>query len=293
MMLLVGGIPDIYHGRFKDRARKVLTGINFTSLPLEPLKGRRYEINQIYCEELIKTLVAYVESRPNCLDKGLGVVLLRRAWEKNRFENCFFPFALCNVMDVTEPIRERGEGINRAANIYAEAAFSAARQLQGPVQTLTTTFDTKLRRTPLLLPLRRFDSHHLLTLLSEAQATIVHAPSPAEAIDVACKRFVREHPFTLRGRGGIFENRDRVKFKAPGRENFHGRRETVSRGQGHDERCFLNSKVRLGGYFVDGFHYDCTRGESSYCGTFNNCHDATTFYKGRPHLNVYPDDFIR
>ena len=293
MMLLVGGIPDIYFGRFNDLARKELGGINFTGLPLEPLKDGRYEINQNYCEELIKTLVAYVEGRPNCLSKGLGVVLLRRAWERNRFENSFFPFALCKVVDVTEPIRESLEGVKRAANIYANVAFAAARQLQGPVRTLTTVFDTKLRRTPLLLPLRHFKSDHLLPLLSEAQATIVDARSPAEAVNQACKRFLRQHPFTQHGRGGIFTSKDHVEFKAPGRDNFHGRRAIASRGQGHDERCFLNARVRLGGYFVDGFHYDCTRGEFNYCGTFSNCHSAISSYTGRPHLNVYPNDFIR
>lgn len=222
MMLLVGGIPDIYFGRFNDRARKELGGINFTSLPLEPLNGRRYEINKIYCEELLKTLVAYVVGRPNCLDNGLGVVLLRRAWEKNRFECCFFPFALCNVVDVAEPIRESLEGIKRAANIYANVAFSAARQLQGPVRTLTTTFDSTLRRTPLLLPLRHFTSDHLLLLLREAQATIVNAPSPAEAVNQACNRFLQKHPFTQRGRGGMFKDSDAVEFKAPGATIFMG-----------------------------------------------------------------------
>jgi hypothetical protein len=99
MMLLIGGIPNIYYDRFKALAIKELGGINFTGVGLKPLEDGRYEINQNYCEELIKTLVAYVVGRKNCLDKGLGVVLLRRAWEKNRFENRFFPFALCNVVD--------------------------------------------------------------------------------------------------------------------------------------------------------------------------------------------------
>jgi hypothetical protein len=114
-----------------------------------------------------------VKIAKNCLDKGLGVVLLRRAWEKNWFENRFFPFALCNVLDVGEPICKSGEGAKRVANIYAEFAFSAACQLQGAVRTLTTIYKNP-QRTPLLLPLRHFTSDYLLLLLRETQATIVN-----------------------------------------------------------------------------------------------------------------------
>jgi hypothetical protein len=64
-------------------------------------------------------------------------------------------------------------------------------------------------------------------------------------------------------------------------------------GPEHNEVCFLNARVRLGGFYADGFHYDCMRRKARYEGRFANCHNVEANYTGRPHLNVYPNDYIR
>jgi hypothetical protein len=118
------------------------------------------------------------------------------------------------------------------------------------------------------------------------------AAIPTDAIMAACGRFEEDHPFQKDGRGGIFESPKGVKFKSPPRDQFHGKRSNQKTPE-HADSCFLNARVRLGGFFADGFHYDCTRGKSAYSGRFKNCHKAEADYAGRPHLNVYPNDFIR
>ncbi len=287
MMFLFGGIPNIYYERLRELAARRLNGDQFTGLPLYPSVDRTYTISKAYCEELIRTLVVYVEGRPNCLNEGLGVVLLHREWERNLFETDFWPFALCKTVHVTTRISRNGMGSNRVANIYANLAISAAQQLRKPIYALTTEFATRLRRTPLLLPVRHFDSQHLRNLLIET-FEVRNAPHPTVAITNACARFVDHHPFNLRGRGGSFESPHGVKFTVPGRQDFHGRR-TQIKAIGHNDVCFLNARVRLGGFFADGFHYDCTRGASNYAGLFPNCHNEKAYYTGRPHLNVYPN----
>jgi len=180
------------------------------------------------------------------------------------------------------------------ANIYAERAIDAATKLQRPLQAIAMEFRYRLRRTPLLLPVRHFNSPHLSQLLDETQRGIFAEINPVEFIRTACDRFLHVHPFTFRGRKkktGSFDSPLGVRFTVTGRNIFHGTRRT-DEGKGHTDTCFLAARIRLGGYFEGGFHYDCSRGTSKYCVKFRNCHDAESYYIGNPHLNVFPHDFI-
>jgi hypothetical protein len=292
MLFLFGGVPEIYFDRLVARATKQLAGDFFTGLPLYQSPERGYRVDGRYCANLVATLVRFVEGRPQSLEKGLGVVLLLREWEREGFDAFFWPFALCKTECVRETISRAGIGAERSANVYATTALSAANALRQPVRAVTSEFATRLRRTPLLLPLRHFDSHHLQTLLEETWRAATNRVALTEAIRAVCARFEASHPFARRGRGGIFENLRGVQFAAPGRNDFHGKRSNL-RTDPHNNDCFLNARVRLGGSFADGFHYDCTRGKSNYEGVFKNCHDAEAHYMGKPHLNVFPNDFIR
>jgi hypothetical protein len=292
MMFLFGGIPRIYYSRFRERASKELAGDSFAGLPLYPV-GESYAIDVAYCRELVQTLVAYVEQRPNCLDAGLGVVLLRRDWEKAPVEDQFWPFALCKTTIVSGYISKSGEGAKRVANDYATEAVKAASSLRKAVRAMTGEFQTRLRRTPLLLPVRHFGTPDVRGLLTETTVAARNADNPTEAILEACRRFEAQFPFTRTGKKkGGFSSRKGVRFESPARDGFHGKRAS-KKSAPHDEGCFLNSRVRLGGFFADGFHFDCSVPNAIYSGRFSNCHNKENAYVGRPHLNVYPNDFIR
>jgi hypothetical protein len=294
MMILFGGIPDIYYERLRERALIELAEHKFTGVPLRASAAGRYAINRQYCEELIRTLVAFIQGRPSCLERGLGVVLILRAWEQNRFESLFLPFALCKSVAINVSIRTSGEGAKRSANGYASHALSAAKRLSKPLAAMTSEFETRLRRTPLLLPIRHFASEHLIALVVDTLRGMNDSSNPSEKIRELCNRFETFHPYRKGGRRqGYFSSRAGVDFVAPGRQIFHGTR-VQGIPEGHNEGCYLNARVRLGGFYSDGgFHYDCTRAGASHAGTFKNCHDAEAAYVGRPHLNVYPNDFIR
>lgn len=253
---------------------------------------RTYTIDQTYCTDLVGTLVSYVEGRPKCLDRGLGVVLVLREWEKaSPFEASFWPFALCNAIHV-DPETSRKSAAHHAANAYATAAIDAAQQLRKPVAALTTEFEKRLRRTPLLLPIRHFGSQYLYDLIVEIRDNVKTSPNPTKAIWTACQRFETAHPYKKHNSGGSFVSAKGVRFAAPGRNIFHGARRT-KRLEDHQETCFLNARIRLGGFYADGFHYDCTCGDDPHKGYFPDCHDREDWYAGRPHLNVFPSDFIR
>ena len=223
MMFLVGGIPNIYYARFINRARRELSSDDFTGLPLFASTSGAYALDASYCQGLIGTLVAYVEKRAAALDGGLGIVLLRREWEGAAIEGNFWPFALCKETVVRAPIRNVGNGARRAANAYASAAISLAGQLRRPIAALTMEYRTRFRRTPLLLPIRHFNSATLASLLSETLTTVRTASNPTQAIHAACNHFEAVHPFVRTGRRrGGFRSPAGIQFDAPGREDFMG-----------------------------------------------------------------------
>lgn len=292
MMFLFGGIPNIYYARFVERASKELGGSNFTGLPLYAA-GNSYAFDQAYCAELVQTLVAYVESRPNALDEGLGVILLRRDWERAPIEEYFWPFALCKTTFISGYISKSGEGAKRVANLYATEAIKAAASLRKAIRAMSVEFQARLRRTPLLLPINHFGPLDVDRLLIETAVAAKNSESPTEAILEACRRFETAFPFIRTGRKkGGFTSRKGVRFESPARDGFHGKR-AAKKIEPHNEGCFLNCRVRLGGSFADGFHFDCSLPNRIYSGQFRNCHNADGPYQGRPHLNVYPNDFIR
>jgi hypothetical protein len=290
MMFVFGGVPNIYYERLLERAKKELPNDVFTGVPLYPSSGNAYVVTNEHCRDLILGLARYVEGRPNCIENGVGVVLALRAWERRSFRTTFAPLALCTEPRLDLPIKIQGEAARQVANQYATDVLASAERLRRPVRALMVELEVQLRRTPLLLPVRHFGSLHLDALLVEVSRT-VEAAKPDEALRAACDRFRSEHPFNASGRGGAYVNPVGVKFAVPGRNDFHGRRRSIEAP--HNERCFLGARIRMGGYYVDGFHYDCTRGKSNYAGQFANCHDEVGDYKGRPHLNVFPNDFIR
>jgi len=289
-MILFGGIPDLYYDRLTEIVPRRFPDIVFTGISLKPLNSR-YEIDSDYCDELVETLALYCQNRPECMSEGLGVVLLRRPWESRTFQEKFWPFALCQSVAVDIRQSNRGEGRKRAANLYAERAIETARRVNKKVKSLTMIYQTELRRTPLLLPIRSFASPILRELFLDLHDSLQSPRPVADAVRTATQQFSSQYERRPDGRGSVFIDDSKVQFKAPPRNVFHGHRPTKANENGHNVGCFINARIRLGGYYADGFHYDCTRG-SCLEGQFSNCHDYSAKYRGRPHLNIFPNDFI-
>jgi hypothetical protein len=294
-MIVFAGIPSIYYGRLTDLARTRLKSEEFTGLGLKPFGGR-YEIDDFYCEELLETIARYIEGRPESVMQGLAIIIVRRTGQKPeetvRLEKAIWPFALYKTICVDYPIRDRGEGLRQAANAYSEVAISEGQKLASLLRYVNNIYITQLKRTPLLLPLCRFDSKHLVNMIGEILALLPTGTEPANIIEQACRRFLAQHPRRREGQGVIFENNSGTEFKTPPRSDFHGTRSKVVGELGHNAKCFLTARLRIGGYYSDGFHYDCRRG-SIYSGYFENCHHAMAYYKGNPQLNIFPNDYIR
>jgi len=290
--MLVGGIPKIYYDRFKEIAIKRLRGTEFTGIGLDPIGGK-YEINAEYCDELIETAVRYVENRPESVSDGLGVVLLRRPWESRNFEFKFSPFALCVSADVDVLLREQTEGRKRSANEYADIAIDLAQKLERRQREVSRYFTDQLRRTPALLPKQNFKSKHLTDALDKIFNELKKNEPVHEIVDRAMAEFISRHPRNRDGKGFKFEDDAGITFKSPPRTGLHGDNPMSPSDKGHKKECFLTCRVRFGGSYSERFHYDCTRNGKQLIASLFNCHDEFKDYKGDPHLNIFPNGFIR
>jgi hypothetical protein len=290
MMFLFGGIPDIYFEKLRARAIIELEGHHFTGLPLRATPNGSYLVNQSHCRDLIETLIRYMTGRPNCIDDGLVVLMLLRPWEPGGFAHNFYPFAFYREIRTIDRPARAGQERLRVANVQTDDLLKMGRSLTTPVKAIKRELQDRLKRSPILLPLHHFSSPALRTLLDEILANLHGEINPGKFIRERCEQFEQEHPFVkVGGRTGRFTDRRGIFFDLPGRA-LHGEKSSIL---GHPNECYLSAKLRIGGPFDDGFHFDCTRGGGAYAGSFANCHGAVDTYRGNPHLNVYPNDFIR
>jgi len=292
MIFVVAGVPADLFGRFQQLAKKVFgEGHLVIAKPIRARPDGKFAPDMAYGQRLVSDLANRIILSPEIARDGCGVILLASPnLDIRDCAQCFEPFALSVALDLPIPTLTIGHAGSRTMNAIAEKVRSAAVTLRRGVKAMNSEISSRKNRTPLLLPIRNFSSDVLTAEISSLHFSLASADAPAERIRAACMRIEQSHPFTKPG-GGSFYDRRGVRFKVPGRA-LHGSKATV--GDGHLPSCLLNSRLRLGGHSDAGFHYDCTQGSNGVLsGAFPNCHGACREYAGHPHLNIYPNDFLR
>lgn len=286
------GIPDVFADRFRARSIRALSGHNFTLVPLRMDHNRSHRLNMDHFQSSLESVIEYSSNRPRCFDKGAAVIVMKYRWDDApNLRSFFFPFAPVAVLEVSDPIALSGNRSAIQANRITDDIHALALSLVKPVESICTELKTRLKRSPILLPLRRFDAPELTSLLEDLSAQITSARD-SNFIKEACDRFERRYPYKRTGKKtGKFVNSRGVDFAMPGRA-LHGNLWEAERGD-HTEFCLLNSRMRLGAPYDGGFHFDCTANGEMYVGNLENCHGGIRRYRGHPHLNVYPNDYIR
>jgi hypothetical protein len=148
-------------------------------------------------------------------------------------------------------------------------------------------------KTPLLLPIKNFDSKHLVPLLKEIQKTLVAAENKMETLKSFINTIEYYHPRKLirtNNKPCFVDDRD-IEFHPPG-----SARHAFARISNVDHllTCLLAGKRRLGAPYHPAFHYDCESGHGGNLkGCFSGCHEKASIMTGSPHLNIAPNDFIR
>jgi hypothetical protein len=208
----------------------------------------------------------------------------------SKFSSSFFPFILSARVDwsLDQSNRKRmNESKNNLIKILEERVSDTKESLNLIKKEITQ----KANKTPLLLPLKNFDSTVLVNLVKDLYDTIVDIEDKNSAIKTTVENIIKSHPPQRIGsRPHLCMVDDRkVEYHSPGK-SLHG----VSRpNAGHPKECLLSGNIRLGAKFAPGFHYDCLKGNANLNGLFWGCHTAQSQRSGSPHLNIAPNDHIR
>jgi hypothetical protein len=266
-------------------------GHHFTLLPLRK-SSNGFVVTHEYCDQFLETASKYVEGRHECIINGVGTIFFLRQGENDVFRQKFHIFSLYTSVRTNRPLTASNENFRHSANEQIDSILAAARALIPSARAISQEVTTRMQRTPLLLPLRHFGSKELYRLIDDIESQIKNQTDPQAYIHARCREFEQTFPFERSRRGGgRFQSPSGVDFAAPGRD-LHGAPRRNVAGP-HAALCHLTAVARLGGPIRSGFHYDCTKGSSAYIGSFPDCHSEIKKYTGKPHLNVYPNDFIR
>jgi len=245
-------------------------------------------------EDCLDTLLSFHKGRPNCFEKGLVIIVYKDYLNQNidKFTSEFYPFALVQEVSLNRHFARSGSKLREDKNKIKRGAISVAKSSIKIRNQITSYLQSRCNRTPFLLPIRHFGEIEVAKLIEDAWSSTTGEDNIHEKFDELARGFEQKFPFkkVKKGAAGWFENKKSIEFRPPGR-HLHGVvRPNVD---GHKLECFFNGTLRIGGQINPGFHYDCTNSGGSHAGQFRNCHDELVNKAGKPHLNVYPNDFIR
>jgi hypothetical protein len=173
---------------------------------------------------------------------------------------------------------------------FIQSELSRVRRLLGALKKELQERDSK---TPLLLPLRNFDSTSLNNFLVRIQELRTDETDYTPVVRKMVDRLV-EDSLDVRSedKRTAFIGTRSIAFLAPAKAGpRHGSAQSVK--PPHNPICLIDGHFRLGVRYDARFHYDCSISNRRISGQFSNCHDAREVVSPRAYLNIAPNDFLR
>ncbi len=300
MIVAVAGIPSDHFNRIQKLAPGIFGNkAVFLGTPLRPGGDGNYRPDHDHVSSLAENMVKRIKLEPTLVKQGCGIIILApEGYDAGPSEALFKPFALVRAAILPTPVLTNGRPGEMCGNQIARALRDVAAPLGRAVTAMNTEVRARLNRSPLLLPIRNFESELLQEVVLELAVTLPRAKDPNTTIAAACCRIEQEFPFGKIGGSSrrCFMNGKEVQFRPPNGA-LHG--VAASSDPPHNRDCYLNGLLRLGGSYDPGFHYDCIRDRSEgrrripLVGKFYDCHGSFRPQTGDPHLNIGSNDFVR
>lgn len=292
--LPAGEAFDYIHGKRESLLSK---DSDFVGFPMAKKAGLSSAHAKQFLIEFRNRLDADFDRQSNLM-KTCCAVIYRRCNDARdiEFENEFFPAILPVPID-WEPTGATPDERRASEKALFDLLVRITARTRQILQAVHENLRDQANTTPLLLPVRNFDSRYYKDWLRQLQTNIVtvdDAKTARELLNTATRNFEVHHPRT-RGSGkalSFFDNRE-IEFKAPGAaRRMHGRPWMV--GNHPVEMCHLSGFRRLGAPFNAAFHYDAQKNSpKQLIGNFCQCHGGFGNMTGNPHLNIAPSDFTR
>mgnify|MGYP001168752814 FL=1 len=210
------------------------------------------------------------------------------------FVGSFFPFALCAPITPFYPDAAPRQERRQALSTFVD---SLEDQLQALVARARIVRDRLSGQnfSPLLLPLCNFRSDVLLPSINALYQALGVDNNPAGCLEDAKAALLVAHPVKLEETKGekkkrFFEDNRSLRFHSPGSDR-HGMARALK--EGHNHRCLIGARVRLGGPFDSQFHYDCSDRRGGVDQSYPNCHNEEMRPANADNVNIAPNDYIR
>ena len=256
---------------------------------VKPVKRPGYP--RQHADEYLREIEQHLRGLPE--DEPVSIMLLYVDHDVDSttaaFVEQFFPFALVRPigaleLDGTLPRPQQNAALEAYVD-YLEREAVELRRRADRVRERTHVHNL----SPLLLPLRNFNSRHHVAFLRRLFDGLGQTPDAASLLEAEIAGFIARHPRvhppgedrTCHSDGSHF-------FKSPGKARHGYYRHEV--GKGHGPACLLNARTRLGGSYHHAFHYDCEP-VRKLLARYPNCHNQPTPPK-QNHVNIAPNDFV-
>jgi hypothetical protein len=290
MLVCMAGLPYEVAEEVKGLSAAVFTEDKDNTPIVKPIKppyAFRDGMSEAYLNELAERIS---ELNPR---EDAAVLLVYVAYEGEAtlgFLKRFFPFALAAPLDPFYPDRFPKHERRKALRNYVDNMKTVVERLRGRAHVVRDVFSGQ-NFTPLLLPLRNFHSDVLAAQIEELFYGLGTIEDPRDRLERSKQAILAQHPLhRLASHTPFFQDNRQLRFKSPGK-NRHGMARLI--GEGHDHRCLIGARVRLGGPFDPLFHYDCEYERRNVDKTYANCHGASAEPAVKTHVNIAPSDAIR
>ena len=300
MITVVAGLPAGHFNRIQEQAPTIFGSKPiFLATSLHPETDGTYRPNAAHASQLLGVLTDRIKSEPALVRRGCGLLILHDpSFDPNACAKAFAPFALIRAVPFTGPVIIGGRKGKMNANAIAESLRTSFPQLARAVAAMNTEIESRLNRTPLLLPVRNFRGKIVATQIDHLVRALPWSDNPNAEIKAACQAIEARYPFGKIGGSPrrCFKDDRNIQFRLPAKAH-HGMAASVD--PPHNPSCYLNGVLRLGARYEPGFHYDCIRDfsegrrELPLKSQFTDCHDMRGRYVGKPHVNIAPNDFSR
>jgi hypothetical protein len=289
-MVCLAGLPTEVVEEIHKRSVAIFTGDRSNSpivKPISPPFSYREGMSDHYLSELARRLEKLSPK------EDAAILLVYTAYNgeaTQEFIKNFFPFAITAPLSPFYPTAAPKH--ERRSNLvnHIDHIIEVVSDLRSRANVVRDIYSGQ-NFTPLLLPLRNFQSDVLMSKIEVLFSCLGSVRDPRAKLKEACEAIGERHPLQqTNGHRPYFEDDRNLRFKSPGKDR-HGMARQV--GGGHQSACLIGSRVRLGGPFDALFHYDCEYERRSVDNEYPNCHDEATQPAAKSHVNIAPSDAIR
>lgn len=287
----IAGIPHEISSDVITSSKSFLPG-NVTAFS-KPLRGT--EVSTSYLSYFSKKFEqAIIEDKSHDLrDTGFFVVFVSSsAQEVCKFRHHLFP-SIPVIQLQWHPQMHSTQAQRTSKNELIALLRAKIIETCASISAIKKEFDERLRKTPLLLPIKNFHSNELRPLISALYDQIPFpSENPQQSLSISIQGIERSIPRTAIDKKSFYVDERGVHFFAPGTNDMHG----VARpSTDHPELCLLAGRRRFGAPYNPSFHFDCTHPpKSKLKGAFFMCHgNMPSELTGTPHLNISPNDHVR